>query len=154
AAALALAGSELVRVTVNNEEAAQAVPEIVARLEDAGVNVPIIGDFHYNGHLLLTKYPECARALAKYRSNPGNVGAKRWVESFRTTVQCAIDNGMPVRTGVNWRWLAQQHLDETMDENARRAGRLGAKPVMIEATVQSAPRSPELAEEVGLGHHR
>ncbi|HLU25963.1 MAG TPA: flavodoxin-dependent (E)-4-hydroxy-3-methylbut-2-enyl-diphosphate synthase [Longimicrobiales bacterium] len=154
AAALALAGSELVRVTVNNEEAAQAVPEIVARLEDAGVNVPIIGDFHYNGHLLLTKYPECARALAKYRINPGNVGAKRRDENFRTIVQCAIDNGKPVRIGVNWGSLDQQLLTELMDENARRAEPLDAKSVMIEAMVQSALRSAELAEEVGLGHDR
>lgn len=153
-AALALAGSELVRVTVNHDEAAKAVPEIVARLEDAGVNVPIVGDFHYNGHLLLTKYPECARALAKYRINPGNVGAKRRDENFRTIVECAVEHEKPVRIGVNWGSLDQQLLTDLMDENARRPEPLDAKSVMIEAMLQSALRSAELAEEVGLGHDR
>src|SRR5213594_3949071 len=118
-AALARAGSELVRVTVNNEHAAVAVPHIVDELDRQGINVPIIGDFHYNGHLLLTKYPECARALAKYRINPGNVGAKRRDEHFRTIVQVAIDHGKPVRIGVNWGSLDQQLLTEMMDANAR-----------------------------------
>ena len=112
---LALAGSELVRVTVNTDEAAAAVPEIVERLAKSGCPVPVIGDFHYNGHLLLTKYPECARALAKYRINPGNVGAKRRDENFRTIVEAAIEYGKPVRIGVNWGSLDQQLLTEMMD---------------------------------------
>ncbi len=153
-AELALAGSELVRVTVNTDEAAAAVPEMAARLEEAGVGVPVIGDFHYNGHLLLARHPETAKALAKYRINPGNVGAKRHDENFRTIVRVAIANGKPVRIGVNWGSLDQQLLTELMDENARRAEPLDAKDVMIEAMVQSALRSAELAEETGLGHDR
>src|SRR5688572_25776926 len=117
--ALARAGSQLVRVTVNNDEAAAAVPEIVARVADAGVIVPIVGDFHYNGHLLLAKYPQCARDLAKYRINPGNVGGKRRDENFRTIVQLAVDNDKPVRIGVNWGSLDQDLLTQMMDENAR-----------------------------------
>src|SRR6185369_1249662 len=105
--ALARAGSQLVRVTVNNDEAAAAVPEIVARVVDAGTDVPIVGDFHYNGHLLLTKFPAAAKALAKYRINPGNVGGKRRDEHFRTIVGVARDNGKPVRIGVNWGSLDQ-----------------------------------------------
>src|SRR3712207_4140888 len=100
-AALARAGSQLVRVTVNNEEAAAAVPEIAARLADRGVDVPIVGDFHYNGHLLLTKFPACARTLAKYRINPGNVGSKRRDENFRAIIQVALEHDKPVRIGVN-----------------------------------------------------
>src|SRR5471030_1427467 len=100
--ALATAGSQLVRITVNNDEAAAAVPELMRRLADRGVNVPIIGDFHYNGHLLLTKFPECASALAKYRINPGNVGTRHRDENFRAIVQVAVDNDKPVRIGVNW----------------------------------------------------
>ncbi len=153
-AELALAGSELVRVTVNTDDAAKAVPGIVARLEDAGLDVPVIGDFHYNGHLLLTKHPECARALAKYRINPGNVGAKRRDENFRTIVQVAVDNGKPVRIGVNWGSLDQQLLTELMDANARSERPADSKAVMIEAMIQSALRSAELAEETGLGHDR
>ena len=149
---LVLAGSELVRITVNTEEAAQAVPDITARLGRAGVQVPIIGDFHYNGHQLLTKYPACARALAKYRINPGNVGAKRRDDNFRTIVEVAVENGKPVRIGVNWGSLDQQLLTEMMDENARSAQPLDAKAVMIEAMVESALRSAALAEETGLGH--
>src|ERR671935_1923062 len=118
-AALARAGSELVRVTVNNEEAAAAVAPIVDELDKQGIHVPIIGDFHYNGHLLLTKYPECARALAKYRINPGNVGGKRHDENFRTIVRVALANDKPVRIGVNWGSLDQGLLTEMMDENAR-----------------------------------
>jgi (E)-4-hydroxy-3-methylbut-2-enyl-diphosphate synthase len=152
--ALAVAGSELVRVTVNNEEAAQAVPEIVQRLRDRGVDTPIIGDFHYNGHLLLTRYPETARALDKYRINPGNVGAKHRDENFRTIIQVAIDNGKPVRIGVNWGSLDQRLLTELMDENAKRPEPLDAKSVMMEAMVESALRSAALAEEVGLPHDR
>jgi len=152
--ALAAAGSEIVRITVNNDEAAAAVPEIVARLADRGVDVPIVGDFHYNGHLLLAKHPETARALAKYRINPGNVGAKRRDENFRTIVQLAVDNGKPVRIGVNWGSLDQQLLTEMMDENSRRAEPWDARTVMIEAMLESALRSASLAEEVGLGHDR
>src|ERR1041385_7071664 len=114
AAALAAAGSELVRVTVNNDAAAAAVPEIVARLAGAGTPVPIIGDFHYNGHLLLTRFPECARALAKYRINPGNVGGKRRDEHFRAIIDVAIANQKPVRIGVNWGSLDQDLLTQMM----------------------------------------
>lgn len=151
---LATAGSELVRVTVNNDGAAAAVPEIVARLADRGVTIPIIGDFHYNGHLLLTKYPECARALAKYRINPGNVGAKRRDENFRTIVQVAIDHDKPIRIGVNWGSLDRQLLTDLMDENGRRAEPLDARDVTLLAMVESAMRSAELAEATGLGHDR
>ena len=143
------AGSELVRVTVNNEAAAEAVPDIVA-----GVSVPVIGDFHYNGHLLLTKYPKCAAALAKYRINPGNVGAKRRDEHFRTIIEVALTHGKPVRIGVNWGSLDQQLLTEMMDENARRQEPLDAREVMIEAMLASALRSAELAEECGLANDR
>ncbi len=151
-AALAAAGSELVRITVNTEEAASAVPEIARLLDEAGLAVPIIGDFHYNGHLLLTKFPECARALSKYRINPGNVGAKRRDENFRTIVEVALEYKKPVRIGVNWGSLDQQLLTEMMDENARAAEPLDAKDVMMEAMVESALRSAVLAEEVGLPH--
>ena len=148
------AGSEMVRVTVNNDDAAKAVPEIVDRLRDVGLDVPVIGDFHYNGHLLLTKYPEAARALAKYRINPGNVGAKRRDENFQTIVKVAIENGKPVRIGVNWGSLDQQLLTEMMDENARRDRPDDARTVMMEAMIESALRSAALAEETGLGHDR
>ena len=151
-AALARAGSQLVRVTVNNEEAAAAVPEIVARSRDLGVEAPVVGDFHYNGHLLLAKYPDCARALAKYRINPGNVGGKRRDENFRTIVQIAVDNDKPVRIGVNWGSLDQDLLTEMMDENARAAAPRDAKQVYIEAMLASALKSAELAEDVGLRH--
>ncbi len=147
--ALHEAGSEMVRVTVNNEAAAEAVPEIVTR-----VAVPVIGDFHYNGHLLLTKYPKCAAALAKYRINPGNVGAKRRDENFRTISEIALAHGKPVRIGVNWGSLDQQLLTEMMDENARRSDPSDAREVMIEAMLASALRSAELAEECGLPHDR
>ena len=147
--ALHAAGSELVRVTVNNEAAAGAVPHIVAQ-----VDVPVIGDFHYNGHLLLTKYPACARALAKYRINPGNVGAKRRDEHFRTIIEVALANDRPVRIGVNWGSLDQQLLTELMDENARRAEPRDARDVLIEAMLASALRSAELAEQCGLPHDR
>ncbi|HUQ80175.1 MAG TPA: flavodoxin-dependent (E)-4-hydroxy-3-methylbut-2-enyl-diphosphate synthase [Gemmatimonadaceae bacterium] len=153
-AALAAAGSQLVRVTVNNDEAARAVPEMVARLADQGVDVPIVGDFHYNGHLLLTKYPECARALAKYRINPGNVGGKRRDENFRAIVTVARDNDKPVRIGVNWGSLDQDLLTTMMDANASSATPLDAKDVYIEAMIESALRSAVLAEQVGLGHDR
>ncbi len=145
--ALHAAGSELVRVTVNTDEAARAVPAIVA-----GVDVPVIGDFHYNGHLLLTKYPECARALAKYRINPGNVGTKRRDDNFRTIIQVAINEGKPVRIGVNWGSLDQQLLTTMMDANAGLAEPGDARDVTMKAMVESAMRSAELAEECGLPH--
>jgi len=153
-AQLAHAGSELVRVTVNTEAAAAAVPGIVTRLNDLGVAVPIIGDFHYNGHLLLTKYPQAARLLAKYRINPGNVGAKRHDEHFQTIVRVAIENDRPVRIGVNWGSLDQQLLTELMNENAALSEPRDARDVMIEAMLQSALRSADLAEETGLPHDR
>jgi (E)-4-hydroxy-3-methylbut-2-enyl-diphosphate synthase len=153
-AALAHAGSELVRITVNNDRAAAAVPEIRRKLDDLGIGVPIIGDFHYNGHQLLVEYPEMARALAKYRINPGNVGGKRHDENFATIVRVAIDNGKPVRIGVNWGSLDQALLTELMDANARSAEPADSRDVMIEAMLQSALRSAELAEATGLGHDR
>ena len=149
---LAAAGSELVRITVNNEAAAQAVPAIVERLEARGVSVPIIGDFHYNGHLLLSRYPECAAALAKYRINPGNVGGKRRDEHFRAIIEVAIRYDKPVRIGVNWGSLDRQLLTELMDRNAERPDPLDARAVLLEAMVESAMRSAHLAEEVGLPH--
>jgi (E)-4-hydroxy-3-methylbut-2-enyl-diphosphate synthase len=153
-AALALAGSQLVRVTVNNDEAAAAVPEIVTRLADQGVVVPVIGDFHYNGHLLLARHPDCARALAKYRINPGNVGSKRRDENFRTIVRLAVEHDKPVRIGVNWGSLDQDLLTQMMDANAGLPEPRDAKDVYIEAMLESALRSAALAEETGLGHDR
>ena len=153
-AALAEAGSELVRVTVNNNAAAQAVPVIVERLAAQEVNVPIIGDFHYNGHLLLTKYPACAEALAKYRINPGNVGSKRRDENFKTIIDIAIANDKPVRIGVNWGSLDRNLLTQMMDENGASAEPLDAKEVMMNAMIESAMRSARLAEEIGLAHDR
>ncbi|HEX8715605.1 MAG TPA: flavodoxin-dependent (E)-4-hydroxy-3-methylbut-2-enyl-diphosphate synthase [Gemmatimonadaceae bacterium] len=152
--ALARAGSQLVRVTVNNEDAARAVPEIAQRVHDAGVDVPIVGDFHYNGHLLLARYPACASTLAKYRINPGNVGGKRRDENFRTIVKIAVDNDRPLRIGVNWGSLDQDLLTQMMDENGRASVPLDAKQVYIEAMLASALRSAELAEDVGQGHDR
>jgi (E)-4-hydroxy-3-methylbut-2-enyl-diphosphate synthase len=153
-ARLAHAGSQLVRVTVNNEAAAAAVPEMVRKLRDLGVGVPVIGDFHYNGHQLLVAYPEMAAALAKYRINPGNVGAKRHDEHFQTIVRVAMEHDKPVRIGVNWGSLDQQLLTELMDANAKLAEPRDARDVMIEAMVQSATRSADLAEATGLGHDR
>lgn len=153
-AALAEAGSELVRVTVNNDEAAQAVPRIAQTLRDRGIRVPIIGDFHYNGHLLLTRYPDCARSLDKYRINPGNVGSGRHDENFRTIVEVAVKNGKPVRIGVNWGSLDKSLLTEMMDENGKRSEPLDARDVMINAMVESATRSAQLAEDTGLSHDR
>ena len=152
AKALAEAGSELVRVTVNDEAAAQAVPEVVARLLDEGTSVPIIGDFHYNGHLLLTKFPECAKALAKYRINPGNVGTKHRDSNFQKIVKVAIEYATPVRIGVNWGSLDQRLLTELMDANAVRSDPKDARVVLLDAMVESATRSAHLAEETGLGH--
>jgi (E)-4-hydroxy-3-methylbut-2-enyl-diphosphate synthase len=151
---LAQAGSELVRVTVNNERAAAAVPEIVRQLERRGTPVPIVGDFHYNGHLLLTRYPECARALAKYRINPGNVGGKRHDENFRAIIDIAIAHGKPVRIGVNWGSLDQNLLTELMDANAASPDPREARDVTMDAMVESALRSARLAESAGLPHDR
>jgi (E)-4-hydroxy-3-methylbut-2-enyl-diphosphate synthase len=153
-AQLAHAGSELVRVTVNNDAAAQAVPVIRRKLDALGVGVPLIGDFHYNGHLLLTKYPECAAALAKYRINPGNVGTKRHDEQFGQIVEVAVANRKPVRIGVNWGSLEQQLLTGMMDANAALPEPHESREVMIEAMIESALRSALLAEETGLAHDR
>ncbi len=154
-AALAAAGSELVRVTVNNDAAAKAVPRIVEGLAERGLHTPIIGDFHYNGHQLLRKYPECARTLAKYRINPGNasIGLKG-DENFRTMIECAIENDKPVRIGVNWGSLDQALLTRMMDENSRRAEPLEARDVMMEAMMVSALSSAETAERIGLAHDK
>src|SRR3990172_12962950 len=143
--ALHAAGSELVRVKVNNEDAARAVPAIAAQ-----VDVPLIGDFHYNGHLLLPRFPACARALAKYRINPGNVGTRHRDDNFRAIVDVAIAEGKPVRIGVNWGSLDQQLLTEMMDRNARLASPRDARDVTMDAMVESAVRSAALAEEAGL----
>ena len=153
-AELARAGSEVVRVTVNTDAAALAVPRIVESLDREGLDVPIVGDFHYNGHLLLTRHPECARTLAKYRINPGNVGAKRHDENFRAIVDVALGNDKPVRIGVNWGSLDQQLLTELMDENAGRPDPRNARDVTMEAMVESAVRSAALAESFGMGHDR
>jgi len=152
-AQLAQAGSELVRVTVNNDAAAKAVPAIVEGLEKQGIHVPIIGDFHYNGHLLLTRYPECAKALAKYRINPGNVSVGRKNDdNFRAMIEVAVKNAKPVRIGVNWGSLDQQLLTRMMDENSRSADPKDAREVTMDAMVESALRSAQLAEEFGLPH--
>lgn len=151
---LAGAGSELVRVTVNNDEAARAVPEIVEGLDHLGLSVPIIGDFHYNGHLLLTRYPTCAAALAKYRINPGNVGGKRADTNFRAIIQVALQHEKPVRIGVNWGSLDQQLLTELMDANHALPEPADARDVTMEAMVQSALRSAAFAEAEGMAHDR
>lgn len=153
--ALAGAGSELVRVTVNNEEAAAAVPKIVETLKMFGVRVPIVGDFHYNGHLLLKKYPECARALAKYRINPGNVNiGKKHDDNFRTMIEAAVEYDKPVRIGVNWGSLDGALLTRMMDENNTLAEPLDAKQVTLNAMVVSALESAAAAERHGLKHDR
>lgn len=152
--ALADAGSEMVRVTVNTEAAAQAVPEIVRRLADKGCDAPIIGDFHYNGHLLLTKYPQTAQALAKYRINPGNVGTKHRDANFQDIIRVAVDNDRPVRIGVNWGSLDQRLLTEMMDANAELEQPEDAAQVLRDALIESAMRSATLAEETGLGHDK
>src|SRR5436305_10871688 len=150
-ASLARAGSELVRVTVNNEEAAAAVPYIVEQLDKRGVHVPIIGDFHYNGHILLKKYHACAVGLAKYRINPGNVSiGKKDDDNFRTMIEVAVENQKPVRIGVNWGSLDQQLLTRMMDENSRLTEPKEARDVTMEAMIVSALRSAELAEKHGL----
>src|SRR5271163_2629752 len=152
-AALATAGSELVRVTVNNDAAAAALPAIVEGLAKLGIDVPIVGDFHYNGHLLLKKYPECARALAKYRINPGNVSiGRKDDDNFRIMIECAVENQKPVRIGVNWGSLDQALLTKMMDENSKRAQPAEARDVMIEAMLVSAIESARAAERYGLRH--
>jgi (E)-4-hydroxy-3-methylbut-2-enyl-diphosphate synthase len=155
AMALARAGSELVRVTVNTEQAAAAVPKIVDTLEKFGVRVPIIGDFHYNGHILLKKYPECARALAKYRINPGNsdIGRKN-DDNFHTMIDVAIENGKPVRIGVNWGSLDSALLTRMMDENSLLPEPKDAREVTLDAMVESALQSAQAAEKHGLPHDR
>src|SRR6201998_3214003 len=153
--ALAQGGSELVRVTVNTEAAAQAVPKIVDTLDKFGVRVPIIGDFHYNGHLLLKKYPEMARALAKYRINPGNVNiGKKHDDNFRTMIEAAIEYDRPVRIGVNWGSLDQALLPRLMDENSRLGEPKAGREVTLEAIVVSAVESAAAAERYGLAHDR
>src|SRR5262245_32690057 len=152
-ALLAEAGSELVRVTVNTREAAAAVPEIARRLRDRGCQAPLVGDFHYNGHTLLTEYPECARLLDKYRINPGNVGVgEKHDENFRRMIEVAVANGKPVRIGVNWGSLDRALLTRLMDANARRPEPLADREVVLEAMRESALRSAELAERSGLPH--
>src|SRR5947208_3631255 len=152
---LARAGSELVRVTVNTEEAAQAVPKIVETLRNFGVNVPIIGDFHYNGHILLKKYPDCARALSKYRINPGNVNiGRKQDDNFRTMIEAAIEYDRPVRIGVNWGSLDSVLLTRMMDENSRSPEPLDSMEVTMRAIVESAVRSAENAESYGLAHDK
>jgi (E)-4-hydroxy-3-methylbut-2-enyl-diphosphate synthase len=153
--ALTQAGSELVRITVNTEEAARAVPKIVDTLMLFGVRVPIIGDFHYNGHILLKKYPECAKALAKYRINPGNVNiGRRSDDNFRTMIECAVEYGKPVRIGVNWGSLDGALLTRMMDENATLAEPLEASDVTKRAIVVSAIESARAAESYGLPRNR
>jgi (E)-4-hydroxy-3-methylbut-2-enyl-diphosphate synthase len=153
--ALARAGSELVRVTVNTDEAAQAVPTIVSTLRSFGVNVPIIGDFHYNGHLLLKKYPACARALAKYRINPGNVNIGRKVDdNFRVMIEAAVEYDRPVRIGVNWGSLDGALLTQMMDDNSKLSDPLDAMEVTRRAIVESALRSAAAAERHGLAHDK
>src|SRR4051794_19556730 len=149
--ALANAGSEIVRVTVNNDDAARAVPKIAETLYKFGVRVPLVGDFHYNGHLLLKKYPECATALAKYRINPGNVNiGRKHDDNFRTMIETAVEYNRPVRIGVNWGSLDGALLTRMMDENSLLPEPLGAREVMINAIVASAILSAEAAITYGL----
>jgi (E)-4-hydroxy-3-methylbut-2-enyl-diphosphate synthase len=152
---LARAGSELVRITVNTRQAAAAVHKIAERLGERGVTAPIIGDFHYNGHILLKEYPACARALAKYRINPGNVGpGQHHDKNFQSMIEVAVENNKPVRIGVNWGSLDQGLLTRLMDENAARPDPKDAREVMREAVVVSALESAELAERCGLAHDK
>ncbi len=152
-AALSRAGSEIVRVTVNNDEAARAVPHVVEALAKQDIFVPIVGDFHYNGHQLLKKYPACARALAKYRINPGNCSiGRKDDENFRTMIECAVENQKPVRIGVNWGSLDQALLTRMMDDNAKLAAPREARDVMMEAMLVSALDSAAMAERYGLRH--
>ncbi len=155
AAALAQAGSELVRITVNTREAARAVPEIVTRLQDLHVHAPIIGDFHYNGHILLREYPDCARALDKYRINPGNVGmGRQHDDNFRAIIEIALEHDKPVRIGVNWGSLDQSLVTRLMDENARSSDPRDSRDVIMEAMVVSAVESAEMACSYGMGENR
>ena len=152
---LARAGSEIVRVTVNTREAAAAVAEMVKRARADGLGTPVVGDFHYNGHTLLTEFPDCARALDKYRINPGNVGVgEKHDENFRRMIEVAIEHGKPVRIGDNWGSLDRALLTRLMDENARRAEPLEDREVVLEAMRESALRSAELAERFGQPHDR
>jgi (E)-4-hydroxy-3-methylbut-2-enyl-diphosphate synthase len=153
-ARLAHAGSQLVRVTVNTEAAAAAVPEMIRKVRGLGVEVPVVGDFHYNGHKLLVEHPETAQLLAKYRINPGNVGTKHRDVNFQTIVRVAVEHDKPVRIGVNWGSLDQQLLTDLMDANARSKAPVDSREVMIEAMLQSALRSAELAEATGMRHDR
>lgn len=154
-AQLARAGSELVRITVNSMEAASAVAEIRARLDDMGCHVPLVGDFHFNGHKLLTSYPECAKALAKFRINPGNVGqGKKRDEQFATLIETACKYDKPVRIGVNWGSLDPEMLARIMDENAASSNPQDAKYVMREALITSALESAARAEEIGLSRNK
>jgi (E)-4-hydroxy-3-methylbut-2-enyl-diphosphate synthase len=149
------AGSEIVRITVNTKEAARAVPKIVSELERLGVSVPLVGDFHYNGHLLLTEFPDCARLLAKYRINPGNVGrGEKHDSNFKSMVDAAIKWDRPVRIGVNWGSLDQELLARMMDENAQLAQPKEAHAVLIGAIIESAVASGEMAQKYGLGKER
>jgi len=152
---LASADSEIVRITVNTREAAACVPKIAAELEKKSINVPLVGDFHYNGHILLTEYPDCAAALAKYRINPGNVGkGEKHDTNFKTMIEAAIKWQKPVRIGVNWGSLDQDLLAEMMDENAKASNPADSDFVLNNAVVQSALRSAKLAEEYGLAHDK
>src|SRR6516225_8523113 len=152
---LAAAGSELVRVTVNTREAAQAIPEIVSRLRDRHITVPVIGDFHYNGHILLREYRDCARLLDKYRINPGNVGVGRQHDdNFRAIIEIANEYGKPVRIGVNWGSLDQSLVTRLMDENARKPDPKDSRDVIMEAMVVSAVQSAEMAESYGMSKDR
>jgi (E)-4-hydroxy-3-methylbut-2-enyl-diphosphate synthase len=152
---LARAGSELVRITVDRDDAAKAVPRIRERLGQMGVQAPLVGDFHYNGHKLLADHPACAEALDKYRINPGNVGFKdKKDRQFSSIIEKALEHGKPVRIGVNWGSLDQELLTRLMDENARARAPQDARAVMHEAIVQSALLSAERAEELGLGPER
>ncbi len=152
---LAKAGSEIVRVTVNTEAAAAAVPKIFDTLMLHGVNVPLVGDFHYNGHQLLKKYPDCARALAKYRINPGNVNiGRKHDDNFRTMIECAIEYDKPVRIGVNWGSLDGALLTKMMDENALSPEPLDAREVTMNAIVESGLRAAEAAERYGMAHDK
>jgi (E)-4-hydroxy-3-methylbut-2-enyl-diphosphate synthase len=154
-AALASAGSELVRITVNTRKAAGAVPEIVARLSDLGIEVPLVGDFHFNGHLLLTQFPGCARALSKYRINPGNVGVgKHRDENFRRMIEIAVENQRPVRIGVNWGSLDPAVLSRIMDRNRSSLTPRSSRDLMLEAMTDSALQSARMAEEYGLSRHQ
>jgi len=153
-AELSDAGSELVRITVNNKEAAKAVPYIIEKLDKKNVEVPVIGDFHYNGHVLLTQFPDCAKALSKYRINPGNTGTRARDQNFCTIVEQAIKYDKPVRIGVNWGSLDQQLLAEKMDKNNALPEPRESKEVMMETIIESALRSAEMAQDVGLAKNR